>query len=560
MSSRKQNLILKAMPEPTVIPLDKTSQQIKNENLSQVNRLVNRGIPVSEAIQRVTGSYPKFDVDTKINNRKSKRKWISLPIACAIAMSGLGYFAVSHYSPEKIDALSGASSDEDKIAPLEGDKMILVAGTDERGTVATGNEGTNVDVPGIRTDVLSMVSIPKDGSRAIAVSIPRDTLVDKPECQLYNYENSEYLDAQSPAQSNVKVNSIYQEGGAKCLIKTLENQTGVKINGYAEVGFNSFSKVVDSLGGIKVKEDSPIIDDTLGEIISKPGVSTLNGEQALNYVRARKVEGTSKSDFDRIGRQQKFMSSLLTKVRDKGEGRSTEKLGFITDMATKVLPDMKTDGISKEESISIMSSLMNMNGSAIRMTTIPITQDSINSNDLVIDKNKSKDLFDKLINNVPLEGDAPQNDFNSSYNAKQVKLSGKSIIIASHSKYDERAQQLKIRLSRSGARVSIVESQTIPDKSAMKVDSSNKNIAATLAAMYPNLTISNKDFDSSLSGKNGSIIITIGNDYNKAYMYSDSVQLGTQVYIPKDKDVIAGSVVPEKLPVNPGSQNIVKVK
>lgn len=557
MLNSREKLIKKAIPDPGIVPLNSSSQEVKEEQFKKISVLMSKGVPASEAIRKVTGSSPKINVDKKIQNSRNKKKNIAIASILSVALAATGVWGVSHtYGAKPIDALTGASSEDVKAQPLDGDKMILVAGKDERGQTAISNEGTVNDVPGVRTDVLSLVSIPKDGSRAIAVSIPRDTLVNKPDCQLYDYNSQKYLDADSPPEDGVKINSIYQEGGAKCLVKTVEKATGVKVNGYAEIGFDSFASVVDSLGGIEVKEDAPLYDDTLGQITTHGGVVNLNGKQALDYVRARKVEGTSKSDFDRINRQQKFMSSLLTELRNKAGGSNSDKLSFIKDMTTDVLPKTKTDGISSEEAISLLSSLMSMDSSSIRMTTIPITDDSINTNDLIIDEVKSKDLFNKLVNHIPLEGDAPVSGSDNTYKAKEEKLSQKPIIIVARSKYDDRANNLKKRLSKSGALVSVIESQKIPDNSVIQVDNSNKNVVASLLAMYPNVTVTPNVFDDSLPNNGGAAIMTVGNDFDRAYKFVNSFNEGSTVYIPKDRDMRAGSVIPQKIPGSSGKRDI----
>lgn len=558
MDKRKRKLIIQAIPNPKVVPLNSSLEEMKKKNLSLTEKYIGKGFSTSEAIYKASGMQPKFNVDEALKNKKKKLKFAAIPLVVIVGMAAAVPFVKSQVSPQQTDALSDVSSNEESEDPSVGhDRMILLAGTDERGDEAVSNEGTSADVPGVRTDVLSLVSIPDDGSRAIAVSLPRDLMVDRPECQLYDVNSESYLDANEPSQNNVKINSIYQQGGPKCLVKTVEESVGTSINGYAEVGFSTFADVVDNLGGINIDSDTPIIDETLGEIIPEAGKSKLDGKTALDYVRARKVQGSSMSDFDRINRQQEFMSALLSKLKDKANTGNIEKFTFASNLVKDVLPEMKVDGLDADDAISILRSILVMDSEAIRMTTIPITENSVNSNDLFMDEDKVEKLIYNLENNVPMHGDKPKGiDEENSLMAKQSRLSDSTILIAARSQYDSRAKQLQERLSKSGANVSIVESPFVPEESTIIADEQNKNYTSTLAAMYPGSHISTEVFDSSLPMQNGTSVVSIGDDFKEAYNLSNSVDIGAEVYIPKDDTVQSSNIVPEKLPQIPGHQVI----
>ena len=89
-----------------------------------------------------------------------------------------------------------------------------------------------------------------------------------------------------PGHGKNKVNAAFAIGGPKLLAKTLEQATGLPIDGYVEIGFGGFAGVVDSLGGVDVcvKRD---IKDAKAHIDLKKGCQTLDGKNALGYVRAR---------------------------------------------------------------------------------------------------------------------------------------------------------------------------------------------------------------------------------------------------------------------------------
>ena len=107
-------------------------------------------------------------------------------------------------------------------------------------------------------------------------------------------------------------NQNYAIGGTGCLIRTLEGNTGVFIDHYAVVDFRGFKQMVDALGGVKVC--TPVaIDDAHTHLQLTAGKHTLDGRQALQYVRVRKSIGDG-SDLQRINRQQAFLSSVIQKA------------------------------------------------------------------------------------------------------------------------------------------------------------------------------------------------------------------------------------------------------
>ena len=87
-----------------------------------------------------------------------------------------------------------------------------------------------------------------------------------------------------------KVNAAFAWGGAPLLIQTLEKKMNLRIDHYVEVNFVGFKNVVDALGGIQVcsKKD---INDPKSHLVMSAGIHTLDGIEALKYVRTRDFDG-----------------------------------------------------------------------------------------------------------------------------------------------------------------------------------------------------------------------------------------------------------------------------
>ena len=198
---------------------------------------------------------------------------------------------------------------------------LLVLGTDSRSgnNNVDGSEGSD-EVSVARSDTALVMHISADRKRIDAVSIPRDTEVDIPECKSLDGETAE-------AQENQQFNSAFANGagtgndkkavasGAACTWKTVEDLMGdeVRIDDFVVVDFNGLSKVVDSLGGVHVQVDEAIDDPDYTGFQLDTGCQKLDGQAALQYARVRHGVGDG-SDISRISRQQKLMSAMASKA------------------------------------------------------------------------------------------------------------------------------------------------------------------------------------------------------------------------------------------------------
>lgn len=170
--------------------------------------------------------------------------------------------------------------------------MTLLVGSDGRDQLSAEQRGTlgTGDTAGQRTDTMMLLYSPPTGRPAL-ISLPRDS----------------YLTI--PGRGKDKLNAAYAYGGAPLLIETIEQNTGVRIDSYLEVGFLSIVDVVDALGGIEVCLPAAIKDQD-SHLDLPAGCQTLNGKNALGYVRMRKADPTG--DIGRMNRQRQ-MIGLITK-------------------------------------------------------------------------------------------------------------------------------------------------------------------------------------------------------------------------------------------------------
>lgn len=157
---------------------------------------------------------------------------------------------------------------------------------DQQSELATGG-----DVGNGRTDTILLVHIPGLGSSSPAamVSIPRDSYVS------------------IPGYGSDKINAAFAVGGAPLLAQTVEQATGLRLDHYAQIGFDGFAVLVDAIGGVTMCPPEPVSDPLAG-IDLPAGCQKLDGRNALGYVRTR---ATPRADLDRMINQRQFMSALL---------------------------------------------------------------------------------------------------------------------------------------------------------------------------------------------------------------------------------------------------------
>ncbi|WP_377271055.1 LCP family protein [Peterkaempfera sp. SMS 1(5)a] len=200
---------------------------------------------------------------------------------------------------------------------------ILLIGSDDR----SGANSKYGDSGGQRSDTTILLHLSADRKRAVAVSIPRDAMVQVPSC--------ERPDGSHTSPQHVQFNWAFEFGGAACTIRTVEDLTGIRIDHHLIVDFSGFKKMVDAVGGVDVclAQD---VHDRDAKLDLPAGPHKLNGEQALGFVRVRETLGDG-SDTQRMGRQQEFLASLVKKVQSDGVLLNPTKLWPLLDSATSAI-------------------------------------------------------------------------------------------------------------------------------------------------------------------------------------------------------------------------------
>jgi LCP family protein required for cell wall assembly len=166
----------------------------------------------------------------------------------------------------------------------------LVVGSDSRKDLSKEERkrlGTG-GASGQRTDTIMLMHI--GAGPNLLMSIPRDSLVE------------------IPGHGNTKINAAYAFGGPKLLVKTVEKNTGIKIDHYVEIGFGGFVDVVDAVGGIEVCPERKM-KDKLANLDIPKGCQEVDGVTALGYARSRHTDARF-GDITRARHQREVVSAI----------------------------------------------------------------------------------------------------------------------------------------------------------------------------------------------------------------------------------------------------------
>lgn len=204
------------------------------------------------------------------------------------------------YSGAEGEEVRGALDNSLVIQPWDGKERftVLLMGLDGRPGEANAQ---------CRTDTLMVISIDPVNSRIGILSIPRDTYVEVP-----GYAGLRRINEACP------LGNFYLPGnGPKLAMQTVQYNFGIRINDYIMVNFDTFTKIIDRIGGVDVQVERTINDPTYPDMYYgydpfyiEAGFQHLDGATALKYARSRH----GSDDIDRGRRQQQIIFAVRSKI------------------------------------------------------------------------------------------------------------------------------------------------------------------------------------------------------------------------------------------------------
>ncbi|MER7764937.1 LCP family protein [Streptomyces sp. NPDC097619] len=238
--------------------------------------------------------------------RRKRLKTGAIAIAALLVVTTVGtYFWADSKMRREVDLSKVIERPKDDDCTT-----YLIVGSDSReGMSAEEKKKLHTgSAEGKRTDSMMILAACSGGNSMI--SLPRDSDVEIP-----SFIGSESGKKFAARGVRTKLNAAYATDGPELLVRTVEFNTGLRIDHYAEIGFAGFANIVDALGGVEMTIEKGFKDKKSGADF-QAGKQTLNGEQALAFVRTRYA--FAESDLARTKNQQKFLSALASQAATPG--------------------------------------------------------------------------------------------------------------------------------------------------------------------------------------------------------------------------------------------------
>ena len=250
---------------------------------------------------------------------------------------------------DQSEVITDAFPDDEFRPPpgLEGTVTILLLGSDTRGEVGRSLSAAIGD----RSDAMILVRLSGDRQHVTLMSMMRDSWVE------------------IPGRGENKINAALAFGGVPLAVQTVENLVGVRVDHVAIIDFEGFKALTDSLGGVTIDNQRAFTPTELPSVSFPRGEITLNGEEALAYVRDRM--SFADGDFQRVRNQQTFLrglaNTLLTRVSLTNPAQTLRLVDSLS-------PYMARDpGLTSEVIVGVAGSLRGVTSDSVTSFTMPTT-------------------------------------------------------------------------------------------------------------------------------------------------------------------------------------------
>lgn len=320
---------------------------------------------------------------------------------------------ISSTSVGFIDQDSGSGDTKnDVLDPYDGQSItILILGQDTRDGAANAALGGGELANEHQADTTIVAQISADRSYINLVSIPRDSIVDRPSCKM---SDGSTLAAEDGVMFNSIFATAYSQGGdlasaASCAVHSVNYLTGLNINQFVVVDFAGMSEMVNALGGVDICLPTDV-DDAYSGLKLSAGVQHLDGTQATQYARTRHGLGDG-SDLMRTTRQQYLIKRLIRTALQKNIISQSNQLYQFALSALNNL-SLSSGLASASTLVGLASTLTNLDVNRIYSRTIPVTTSPDDQYRVVWD-DSAADIWKLLRDGNPLQTDATSSDASS---------------------------------------------------------------------------------------------------------------------------------------------------
>ena len=276
------------------------------------------------------------------------------------------------------------------IAEYSGAFNVLIVGEDN----APGQAGYGAARQATMNDVNILVHVAADHRSGVVLSIPRDLVIDHPQCtdpvskQVY------------PPMTAEPLNTAFARGGLGCVVGTVQHLTGLTIPYAALFSFQGTVAMADAVGGVPVCVTHAIHDPYSG--LNLPaGRSVITGRTALAYLRNRHGVGDG-SDLARISSQQAYMSALMRKMTSNSTLTSPTRLYTLATTAAHAIT-LSSSLANLDTMVGMLLAVKNIPPSQLTFVQFPTQPDPANTNKVVPDSTLAPALLNRITADRPVQ-------------------------------------------------------------------------------------------------------------------------------------------------------------
>lgn len=321
---------------------------------------------------------------------------VALVSGLVLAASGVGHAMVSGLETglRRVEAFGALRN---RPQPGRGLNLLVVGVDDRAGLSAQQRAAYRLGGRACHcADTLMLVHVSADRRRVTVVSLPRDSYTRLP-------AHTHPATGRRHPGGPQKLNAALAHGGPRLTVRAVEAMTHVHVDHYVEVDFAGFVRAVDALGGVAVCAPRPLHDSHSG-LHLPAGTSTLDGERALRYVRARSVDG--QGDLGRMRRQQRLVASLLARATSSGVLLNPVRLNAFV---STLLHAVRTDpGFGQQEMVELGRTLHALTPRDVEFRSVPVADPGYPvpglGETVLWDRPAARRLFAALREDRPLDG------------------------------------------------------------------------------------------------------------------------------------------------------------
>jgi LCP family protein required for cell wall assembly len=306
---------------------------------------------------------------------------IGIAFLVLLLLIGVGFF----WMDTSLNRIAAIEDYPGRPAEAAGTNWLIVGSDSREGLTPEEQAKYNTGDPTSKlTDTIMIAHIPDNDTKPTLVSLPRD------------------LRVEVPGEGRMQINAVYGRGEAPLLVKTVEANTGLRIEHYAEISFLGFAGMVDAVGGVEIDIPKEMHDRQTGVTIPA-GHQTLDGVHALAFVRMRKSDATPRSDLDRVVNQRKFIGALAGEIASPGTLLNPFTLFPVISEATDALTVDDGDHLWHLASLGFAMGGISDGGTVT--TTVPVVDGRAHD----MDPARSQQLWDALREDTPIPENVIEN-------------------------------------------------------------------------------------------------------------------------------------------------------